>query len=391
MKQVISTSIMLGAAALSGCSPQLSTADYSLETKDQPAGLAYALPTTLFCIDGQVLSSTTDQPADKPATAPAATATVTFAGTSKKPGSSPDSTVPTTSDVNICPSSAAAKPAPSPKTGEAQHLQVTITAVVVPDPSTHFYAQLIDNAFDDEDTQISIGKNMLLNSATTAPQSEYGAVIVNVAKAATEIVPHIMTLGPPSGKNPTTNTAEPLVNFHRVYTYSELIKAYKQPGQSIPLPNGLTIGFANSDLNQGLVYGAPKIACAHSLCFRRKRTIALNLHSSGLNSAEDPDKILSFMVPDQDAIIGVDLTSAPFVKRQTKLAFSDGLLTSNSIKQPSVALAVSEVPLDIFKTVAGGAASAVPINARYDSADIEKGMAAQGSAAEKPPAATTPQ
>jgi hypothetical protein len=391
MKQVISTSIMLGAATLSGCSArQVSTADYSSKAASQPAGLAYALPTTMFCIDGLVMPPAAAQPAATPSSGATATATVSIAGAATKPGATPDGSAPATPSASICPAPAEPKPA---KAGTEQGLQVTITAVRVPDPRTLLYAAPIDNAFDDQDTQISIGKNMLLSSAASAPQDETGAVIVNIAKTV-EQIPRLDYVASTS----VTPSTPPPTNFHREYTYSEIANAGDQG--IVLLKNRLKIRFASGTLSNGLNVrppadntppgsGTAQIACAHSLCFRPLRAVALALFDP--TTPDDPGKTLDFIVPDQAAILGIDLTSAPFVKRQTKLTFADGVLTSISIKQPSVALAVSELPLDILKAVAGGAASAVPINVRYDSADIEKGMAAQGAAAEKPPATTSPQ
>jgi hypothetical protein len=60
-----------------------------------------------------------------------------------------------------------------------------------------------------------------------------------------------------------------------------------------------------------------------------------------------------FFSENKSPLVSVDISRSWFVKRETTLSFSEGVLTSTDIKKPSEALEFSKIPVDIANAVIG--------------------------------------
>lgn len=87
--------------------------------------------------------------------------------------------------------------------------------------------------------------------------------------------------------------------------------------------------------------------------------------------AQEPERVydliktVTIYLPNRSPILSLDLTRAPFVKKETTLTLSDGILTLAKIDKPSELLAAMDIPLKLVQAIVALPTSLVQFKLNY--------------------------
>jgi hypothetical protein len=225
----------------------------------------------------------------------------------------------------------------------------TITPSILPDNTARFRLNYVPTDLSDDSVTLGVDQNGLLSSVVANATGHQGDIIVALATTAATVatlggaglsgamragaVPMVMSAPNPGCK--------PSVAFTVVYELKDLA------GATEPLPDCSTF---RVEWNSGAVASPAATvhpACAFSVCYRPLVTATATITLSGSSQI----KQAKFVAIDPDSIEGLNLKSSPFVARTHTISFSSGLMTSAAISDPSVALAIANLPLTVLTAV----------------------------------------
>ena len=249
----------------------------------------------------------------------------------------------------VDPTSTAASPKP---------LIYTVASTILPDNDARFRLAYRPTDLSDDSVTLTVDQNGLLSSVIANATGHQGDIVVAIATAAATAATLSGVAIPgaiPGGVMPAAVAAPkcvPSTPFTAVYKLKDL------EGSDKPLPDCSTLhvewdGEPAPPPPPPATAGAPAVpagkpehpTCSFSVCYRPLMTAAATISSPTLL------KQATFVAVDPDSIEGLNLKSAPFVARTHTVSFTSGVETSAVISDPSVALAIANLPLTVVTAV----------------------------------------
>lgn len=220
----------------------------------------------------------------------------------------------------------------------------SITPSILPDNSARFRMKYSPGSLSDDNVTLGVDQNGLLSSVVANNTGRQGDILVAIASTAASVA--TLAAGAPSppgtagagAAGPVPDCA-PSTPFSLVFEMGEISSPRKLPDCSI-----ISIDWRPHPVTGIAV--APKPDCPYSVCYRPLMTVTATIAGNGM-----PAKTAKFVAIDPEDVEGLNLSSAPFVARTHTVTFSSGLMTSAVVSDPSMALAIANLPLTIVKAI----------------------------------------
>ncbi len=236
---------------------------------------------------------------------------------------------------------------------------ITLTRYTVPDMENPICLNFKHSNSADDDYDVTISTTGLIqsvNSVNTDKSLDIALKTVElvgtIAKAAS--LPGSVALAYRAAEidEPDESLEEPIINLDAVYDYQALIGG-KNILENYEYKN-------KAALNMNLILSLTSLAgdkfpqhkqatyqnlSGNSFYYKGLVPHTLKL-DFGLQTYED-----IVYLPDNSPVFSYDLTRGALVKKTTNLTFTDGMLTSVAIENPSELLAAVEFPLEILKAI----------------------------------------
>lgn len=211
----------------------------------------------------------------------------------------------------------------------------------VPDPLFHYSVSLNHSTFFDDDISVAVDDKSLLKSVNSITSDRTGDVIQKLAEAPTQILKANLFVD----KNPVVTKfdikfsldPDSAADRARLNDYlSNLdpkIQFRARPLVSIPSSRSLT----HPD-------------CGIHICFRTAMPYAFELFTTKGSDLTVVARQIA-VLPNPHVVGQIPITRAPFVKKEFKLDFTNGMLTSVHLTNPSEALAFVQIPISVAKAI----------------------------------------
>jgi hypothetical protein len=256
------------------------------------------------------------------------------------------------------------------------HQTYTITPSILPDNSARFRLRYIPTSLSDDSVTLSVDQNGLLSSVVANSTGRQGDIVVALATTAASVAtlggagipmlaPMMAAPGAPGSPPPPPPPAPKCSKtFTVVFDLDQLSE-----GQTLPDCSNAVIDWRRA---APLATDTTPVKCDYSVCYRALTTVTLMIMTDA------QVKQAKFVAADPNLVEGVNLDSAPFVARTHNVTFSSGLLTSAVLNDPSVALAVANLPMTVIKALisAPGALTSVQVTNVQDQTSLLTAQAA---------------
>lgn len=233
-------------------------------------------------------------------------------------------------------SGAPADPSPTPT------LTLSIDKVhYVPDPLYHYGVNFNHDAFYDDDISVATDENGLLKSVDSITADRTPDIIQKIAEAPGQILTQKLVAGTGPkvftikySLDPTSPTDVKTLNDLLSGVFKgDAIKFIARPAAA---PDSLRSSWHPD--------------CDVSICFRTAMPYVLELSTA---TSADPFIVARQVVvlPNRHVVGQIPITRAAFVTKEFHLAFTNGMLTSAHLKNPSEALAFIQIPISVAKAI----------------------------------------
>jgi hypothetical protein len=226
----------------------------------------------------------------------------------------------------------------APSTGQPNVSLTINTVAYIADPDFHYSVSINhDVLFDDDITVTTDGTTGLLKSINTTTTDQTPAILETLAQAPVSILKLTSEkISSTASSFNITFNLDPTSVEDRT-RLNQILKALTPAIQFnakpvVPLP-----------------YGPNMLPdCGFNICFRTAMAYALEL-----STTDDAVVARQIVVLPNKYVLGqVPITRAPFVTKKFVMAFTNGMLTSLQITNPSEALAFVQIPIAIAKSIA---------------------------------------
>lgn len=220
-------------------------------------------------------------------------------------------------------------------------VSLSIDAVkYLPDPFYHYNVNINHDSFYDDDISVAVDEKGLLKSVNSITTDRTADIIQKIAEAPTQILkvtflpekPRVTKFDIKFSIDPDSAVDRARLNEH-LANIDPRIQFRAQPIVSIP---------------SGRSKQHPD--CGIHICFRTAMPYALELFT-----AEGSDVVVVArqiaILPNRHVVGQIPITRAPFVKKDFKLAFTNGMLTSVSLNNPSEVLGFVQIPITVAKAI----------------------------------------
>jgi len=220
-------------------------------------------------------------------------------------------------------------------------VSLSIDAVkYVPDPLYHYSVSINHDSFYDDDISVAVDEKGLLKSVNSITSDRTADIIQKIAEAPKDILtvklltdkPRITKFDIKFSLDPESATDRARLNQH-LSRIDPRIQFRAQPVVAIPSSQSRH----HPD-------------CGIHVCFRTAMPYALELFT-----VEGSDIVVVArqiaVLPNRHVVGQIPITRAPFVKKEFKLAFTNGMLTSVSLNNPSEVLGFVQIPITVAKAI----------------------------------------
>lgn len=281
-----------------------------------------------------------------------------------------------------------------PTDGKDKQPLLQVMTRYVPDPGLRFNLYYNRNIAYDDNINVLVSKEGLLKSIDVSTEDKTKDVIVTVVEIAKEIARFFIAF--PGGPLKEADISR-IKYFDIAFEPGNfIVDGKEEPKPQITETGENLEDYGIEKLRVIRMFDSSKVKTAdadtgnkhdgvfykpllpYKLSFDHTVTLA-STQKEGQSTAETKYSNhydLIVFLPDESPIVAVDVDRAFFVKKVTKLAFSDGVLESVQIAKPSELLATAHLPLDIVESITSIPSEIVQLKINYSS-DNEKLYEAQ--------------
>ena len=248
--------------------------------------------------------------------------------------------------LKTTPGTPAAVPADPARPGTPAIATYSVTQAILPDKNARFRLRYRPTSLSDDSVTFGVDGNGLLSSVVANETGHQGDIIVALASAAATAVAigTVPAAGVAPGPGPLVGPCTPTAstNAPQNFTVTYELQDIAAPS-CVALPNGAVMSTDWTPANPPP--SSAKLDCLHSVCYRTLMPMKVTITDTTQTYK------VAFVAVDPELTEGLDLFSAPLVSRTHTATFSSGLLTSAVLSDPSVALAVAQLPLTVVKAI----------------------------------------
>lgn len=220
--------------------------------------------------------------------------------------------------------------------------EIGVRSKTLPDAGHIYSLDHSSSAFASDELTITVGTNQLLSSVNTKTHDQWDEFIVALTKSAA---------GVSSFSVPDRGRSDPLKESECQSPPEAPWKIFIDPFNNETWPDWLDKDCLKLLPITGRVEPTSSLlraneSCETGICHRTPIYYRIELDFGSAGQHQIIEGLLT-----QSPILSVDVERALFVEKTVNLTFSDGVLTSVNIKQPSSAVSVASLPLDVAKAI----------------------------------------
>jgi hypothetical protein len=226
--------------------------------------------------------------------------------------------------------------------GTQTSTEVKIYTDLVPDPDQFYLLHYKANPASDDQVNITLNQHGLLQEIDVTTEDKSGEIIVKLAELVKEALKVTFGLPPTAMRE----KAPPIVRYREaVFDPRDLLNQYR----TLDSHQGQEITLTLKDPRNGVAANhGPQTQ--RGIYYRPLMPYTLEI-TQKIGGVENVTQKIVYL-PNFAPIIALDVTGAAFVKKVTKLTFTDGILSKVAITKPSQLEAAILIPYNIVKSIA---------------------------------------
>lgn len=233
------------------------------------------------------------------------------------------------------------KPAPGAITAQLPTVTLSINKVqYVPDPRFQYSVNINHDALFDDDISVSVDTNDLLKSVNSTTTDQTPQIIEKIAEAPVQVLT--------AGRAPAL-ISKTKKQFDIEYSLDPTSQQQVRTLNNLLGTLSPRIQFTANPVISPSQHRKRLPRCSINICFRTAMPYTLELRTLGQSSVVLARTIV--VLPNKNAVAQIPVTRAPFVKKTVQLQFTNGMLTSVNVSNPSEVKAFVEIPITVAKSI----------------------------------------
>jgi hypothetical protein len=219
---------------------------------------------------------------------------------------------------------------------------LTIESLFVPDPDFFYTLAYDPSAWADDSIKVTLSENSLISTIEVTTEDKTSAIVEKVIGIVKDVVKSVSLPVPGAAVAKGERVKVLAITFdpNKPEDIREVTNKLEENGISIKITSLKGKGVAGTTTYQDNLF-----LKGNSIYYRPLVPYKITLE------AQDVIKSEIFYLPNGAPILSMDINRAPFIKKTTKLSFTNGILTSVEINKPSEVLGGLEIPAQIAKAI----------------------------------------
>jgi len=247
-------------------------------------------------------------------------------------------------------------------------IELIVTGIVLPDTNHTYSLDRNGSAFASDEVTITVDHLGLLTTVDTRVEDKTDDIVIALAKS----VSGIATYGIPGVSSSKDIAGEDKRDFGCLKGQPLPTKIIVDPTDKTTWPEwirGCLDVRAISEQSTRTIAARGPESCERGICHRVPLPYIVTLDFGDVLYAQELEYFLN-----ESPVVSYDVSRSPLVEKVEDLTFRDGILTSATISEPSTALEVANLPLNVVKALLSAPAEILRLRVDYNS-EVENAYA----------------